>query len=154
MRHVTDDSCHARRMPWWCACTTCRRRHAKSEHTAPCVMPMHLATQIHTLGVHDTCRSSGLTSTFTISRMHAPCTITCHAHALQIRSKLLAWYDAQHRVLPWRRTPHSSRTLPAPAGPHEAASAAPDTLTPQQFAYYVWVSEIMLQQTQVGRGLE
>lgn len=32
-----------------------------------------------------------------------------------------------------------------------AAKPAPADLTPQQFAYYVWVSEIMLQQTQVAR---
>lgn len=32
-----------------------------------------------------------------------------------------------------------------------AAKPAPADLSPQQFAYYVWVSEIMLQQTQVAR---
>jgi A/G-specific adenine glycosylase len=32
-----------------------------------------------------------------------------------------------------------------------AAKPAPADLTPQQFAYCVWVSEIMLQQTQVSR---
>lgn len=32
-----------------------------------------------------------------------------------------------------------------------AAKAAPAELSPQEFAYYVWVSEIMLQQTQVSR---
>jgi hypothetical protein len=32
-----------------------------------------------------------------------------------------------------------------------AARPAPAELAPQQFAYYVWVSEIMLQQTQVSR---
>lgn len=32
-----------------------------------------------------------------------------------------------------------------------AAKPAPADLTPQQFAYCVWVSEIMLQQTQVAR---
>jgi A/G-specific adenine glycosylase len=32
-----------------------------------------------------------------------------------------------------------------------AALPAPAELAPQQFAYYVWVSEIMLQQTQVSR---
>ena len=40
----------------------------------------------------------------------------------QLRRRLLNWYDAQARDLPWRRSP----TL-----------------------YRVWVSEIMLQQTQV-----
>jgi adenine-specific DNA glycosylase len=32
-----------------------------------------------------------------------------------------------------------------------AAKPAPADLPPQEFAYYVWVSEIMLQQTQVSR---
>lgn len=32
-----------------------------------------------------------------------------------------------------------------------AAKPAPADLSPQAFAYYVWVSEIMLQQTQVSR---
>jgi A/G-specific adenine glycosylase len=32
-----------------------------------------------------------------------------------------------------------------------AAKPAPAELPPQEFAYYVWVSEIMLQQTQVSR---
>lgn len=35
------------------------------------------------------------------------------------------------------------------AGPHEAAEPAPAALDAQAFAYHVWVSEIMLQQTQV-----
>lgn len=73
---------------------------------------------------------------------------------VQIRAALLLWYDKVHRVLPWRRTPHSTRTIPAPAGPHEAAEPAPADLPPQQFGYFVWVSEIMLQQTQVGEGHE
>ena len=46
----------------------------------------------------------------------------------QIRRRLLAWYDAQARILPWR------------AGPHAAERADP---------YQVWLSEVMLQQTTV-----
>ena len=43
------------------------------------------------------------------------------------RNRLLRWYDAHHRDLPWRNT-------------HDA--------------YPIWVSEIMLQQTRVGAVLE
>ena len=88
-----------------------------------------------------------------------------------IRASLLEWYDRVHRVLPWRRTPHSKRGITvaaaaaAPAAPNVGqkrsdggaaplplALPAPASLDPQRFAYYVWVSEIMLQQTQVGDG--
>jgi adenine-specific DNA glycosylase len=31
----------------------------------------------------------------------------CAPHAIQIRSSLLDWYDRSHRILPWRRNPHS-----------------------------------------------
>lgn len=41
--------------------------------------------------------------------------------------RLLAWYDANHRVLPWRET-------------HDP--------------YAIWVSEIILQQTRVAQGLD
>lgn len=41
---------------------------------------------------------------------------------------ILAWYDQHHRILPWRHPPH------APGVPN---------------SYYVWLSEIMLQQTTV-----
>ncbi len=71
--------------------------------------------------------------------------ITC----LQVQKQLLEWYDGVHRVLPWRRNPHS-RLIEVPDG----AQPAPADLDPQQFAYRVWVSEIMLQQTQVSRPPE
>jgi A/G-specific adenine glycosylase len=48
-----------------------------------------------------------------------------------IAGRLLAWYDAHHRELPWRVTPSA-----------HAAGARPDP-------YHVWLSEIMLQQTTV-----
>ncbi|GFR49465.1 hypothetical protein Agub_g11525, partial [Astrephomene gubernaculifera] len=91
----------------------------------------------------------------------------------EYRRELLHWYDHSHRVLPWRRTPHSKKhllnssgssaeTSAADAGAAAAtgaaagaaagaadAGAAPPDLPPQQFAYWVWVSEVMLQQTQV-----
>ncbi|KAG1670121.1 hypothetical protein FOA52_013697 [Chlamydomonas sp. UWO 241] len=67
----------------------------------------------------------------------------------QIRSSLLSWYDSVHRVLPWRRTPHSARGDAANGEPG-GVSPASAALEQQQFAYWVWVSEIMLQQTQVA----
>jgi A/G-specific adenine glycosylase len=46
-----------------------------------------------------------------------------------VSARMLAWYDAHARVLPWRRPPDST--------------AAPDP-------YRVWLSEVMLQQTTVA----
>jgi hypothetical protein len=91
--------------------------------------------------------------------------------AVQVNVDLIDWYDRVHRVLPWRRNPHSK--LPPAADPptqqqqqqeqeqkpSKAAGGgaddarplpAPADLSPQAFAYRVWVSEIMLQQTQVA----
>lgn len=51
------------------------------------------------------------------------------------REKLLCWYDAHHRVLPWR----------------SIAATEPDR---NKRAYAVWVSEIMLQQTQVSTVID
>src|SRR5437016_2947736 len=50
----------------------------------------------------------------------------------EFRGRLLAWYDAHRRDLPWRR-------------PRENGSA-----TAELDAYHVLVSELMLQQTQVA----
>ena len=47
------------------------------------------------------------------------------------RQDLLKWWDAGHRAMPWRRE--------TPADDKKA------------WAYGVWVSEVMLQQTQVSR---
>jgi A/G-specific adenine glycosylase len=47
-----------------------------------------------------------------------------------MRQALLSWYDASARVLPWRIQKAGSRN-----------------------AYHVWLSEILLQQTQVSRGV-
>jgi hypothetical protein len=74
---------------------------------------------------------------------------------LEARDALLAWYDRSHRVLPWRRNPHSKRGDGSDANGSGDASGsgvkpAPADLAPQAFAYRVWVSEIMLQQTQVA----
>ncbi|ESZ73240.1 adenine glycosylase [Mesorhizobium sp. L103C119B0] len=49
----------------------------------------------------------------------------------EIAARLLAWYDAHHRELPWRITPHAT-----------ARGARPDP-------YRIWLSEVMLQQTTV-----
>ncbi len=45
------------------------------------------------------------------ARLTQPESLTCLAVcvAMQFRRELLAWYDQQHRVLPWRRTPHSAK---------------------------------------------
>jgi A/G-specific adenine glycosylase len=52
-------------------------------------------------------------------------------HTFDLRARLLAWYDAQARTLPWR------------VGPADlAAGVSPDP-------YRIWLSEVMLQQTTV-----
>src|ERR1700761_9028820 len=45
----------------------------------------------------------------------------------RLRARLLGWYDAHARALPWRAPPGAARTDP----------------------YRVWLSEVMLQQTTV-----
>ncbi|CAL8269163.1 unnamed protein product [Arctogadus glacialis] len=65
---------------------------------------------------------------------------TCHtfhepASVLQIQKKLLNWYDKEKRELPWRTV----------------ALKEPDV---NIRTYAVWVSEIMLQQTQVATVIE
>lgn len=52
-----------------------------------------------------------------------------------IRNKLLKWFEKNHRELPWRRLQTGQKPLTPPEQ--------------QVMAYKVWVSEIMLQQTQV-----
>ena len=49
----------------------------------------------------------------------------------RLRSSLLAWYDENCRTLPWR-------------------TAANEVKDPDVRGYMVWVSEVMLQQTQVA----
>jgi len=51
-----------------------------------------------------------------------------------IRARLLAWYDAHARVLPWRTGPQA-----------HAQGARPDP-------YRVWLSEVMLQQTTIAHA--
>ena len=98
--------------------------------------------------------------------------------APEARRALLDWYDENHRVLPWRRNAFSkhceptdavtdaddaSRAMTANEDPVETAKlywrldhlcatrgAARDVPT-EQYAYGVWVSEIMSQQTQIER---
>ncbi|KAK9809860.1 hypothetical protein WJX72_000467 [[Myrmecia] bisecta] len=69
---------------------------------------------------------------------------------VQIRRNLLDWYDRNHRILPWRRNKHSKREASARDG--EGNPGAPLDLPDQQFIYYVWVCEVMSQQTQVPRA--
>lgn len=64
-----------------------------------------------------------------------------------VRVELLAWYDRNHRVLPWRRNRDSKKT-------EEENGGAPMDLCDQKFAYLVWVSEIMLQQTRVSTVID
>ena len=56
------------------------------------------------------------------------------ASAQTISGKLLAWYDASHRSLPWRSPPGS----------------APPQADDKNWPYRVWLSEVMLQQTTVA----
>nr|XP_011762286.1 adenine DNA glycosylase isoform X7 [Macaca nemestrina] len=53
------------------------------------------------------------------------------AEVTAFRRSLLSWYDQEKRDLPWRRR-------------------AEDEVDPDRWAYAVWVSEVMLQQTQVA----
>ena len=96
-----------------------------------------------------------------------------------IRSALLDWYDANHRVLPWRRNKwskiaaviernNSSTADGAGGGKRDATgfdvalsywkgvedSGPPPDIPTQQLAYGVWVSEVMSQQTQIERVAE
>ena len=66
--------------------------------------------------------------------------------AARAREDLLRWYDAKHRTLPWRAPPSETQA--------ELARAAASTPAADERAYAVWVSEVMLQQTQVERVKE
>lgn len=55
----------------------------------------------------------------------------------QIRRKLLDWYDLNHRVLPWRRNPHSKLAVTDPN-----LKCPPANLPLNEFMYYVWVCEV------------
>src|SRR3954462_9449160 len=59
--------------------------------------------------------------------MNAPYAPGETSHAQEFRAKLLSWYDAHARDLPWRK---------------------------DRDPYRVWVSEIMLQQTRVAAVIE
>lgn len=48
-------------------------------------------------------------------------------------------------MLPWRRTPHSRRPS------HQTTDGAPLDVEQQQLIYWVWVCEVMSQQTQLER---
>ena len=67
----------------------------------------------------------------------------------ELHCGLLGWYDRAHRVLPWRRNP-ASRVDPAAAAAAGGGAPAEADLPAAAFAYRVWVSEVMLQQTRVA----
>lgn len=74
---------------------------------------------------------------------------------LQIQSALLDWYDSNHRILPWRRNAYSKLSSDAiQAAAASGALPAPADLPPNDFVYYVWVCEVMSQQTQVSRAAD
>ena len=76
-------------------------------------------------------------------------------HNEELVRALLEWYDAEHRVLPWRRNPFSKiETQSAAAAAAASQAGEEDEKGRQHFAYMVWVSETMLQQTQVSRVVE
>jgi len=76
----------------------------------------------------------------------APVPSACSKHSFtaaeisSLRSDLLSWYDASARVLPWRSAANPS-----------SAEYQPDADTR---GYMVWVSEVMLQQTQVATVIQ
>ena len=90
------------------------------------------------------------------------------------RHDLLKWYDQNHRVLPWRRNKHSKHCVPkentdlqkfltgdsSESRTFQTAlsywmdvetTGSPMDVPSDQYAYGVWVSEIMSQQTQIER---
>ena len=77
-----------------------------------------------------------------------PRALWSEAEVQSLRRALLTWYDAHHRTLPWRRTPPTSTST------YSLTSDAPSDLSPSDFAYRVWVSEIMLQQTRVATVID
>jgi A/G-specific adenine glycosylase len=83
--------------------------------------------------------------------------------APRMRASLLEWYDANHRVLPWRRNARSTHA-PPPDPPSEeslastgsalerarahwrgvAETGASAGVPPEQYAYGVWVRRVLL----------
>lgn len=66
-----------------------------------------------------------------------------------MRSKLLAWYDKHKRELPWRSLAAAATTVKVENGDNSSSDDGR-----QRAAYAVWVSEIMLQQTQVATVID
>jgi A/G-specific adenine glycosylase len=67
---------------------------------------------------------------------------------VEVRQKLLSWYDANRRKLPWRgdAPPYNSSLLD---DGNDAAPQADQSTKMEVSAYGTWVSEVMLQQTRV-----
>lgn len=73
----------------------------------------------------------------------------------RLQKALLEWYDANHRVLPWRRNVYSQLGKDkVEEYRKQGLVGAPLDLPDDDFIYYVWVCEIMSQQTQVSRVCE
>ena len=80
----------------------------------------------------------------------APLTLpVAEAQLAPCRAALLSWYDEHHRVLPWRHNSHSKRQTSAGVVSASWATGCEGGLSKADWAYGVWVSEVMLQQTQV-----
>lgn len=83
------------------------------------------------------------------------CLFDAETELPRLRKALLEWYDANHRVLPWRRNAHSKlEDDTIEEYRKQGLVAAPLDLPDDDFIYYVWVCEIMSQQTQVSRVCE
>ncbi|XP_029801881.1 adenine DNA glycosylase isoform X5 [Suricata suricatta] len=84
------------------------------------------------------------------------------AEVTVFRENLLSWYDREKRDLPWRR--RVSRQGAGTEGWHQPPSTltpcpglhwqAEGEVDPDRRAYAVWVSEVMLQQTQVATVID
>ena len=93
------------------------------------------------------------------------------AFVSQLNHRLLTWYDANHRTLPWRKTPETSKSkegnmndVETGGGDDKEKNCEQSTKEEQQpqhvtlhdlnqRAYQVWISEIMSQQTRIATVL-
>jgi A/G-specific adenine glycosylase len=61
----------------------------------------------------------------------------------KLTENLLTWYDSNHRELPWRKNPDSSKINNEQSVKYESKDI-------NQRAYEIWISEIMSQQTRLA----
>ena len=82
----------------------------------------------------------------------------------QLNSQLLTWYDANHRILPWRTNPKTSHVhgkgkngeVSSRDDEPKSENSSVETIKAEdlnQRAYQVWISEIMSQQTRIATVL-